>query len=250
MKRIFFDVDTQNDFISPNGALAVPGAGAIKPNLKRLTDYAIRKGAMVMGSVDRHYGDFMHVKKERELKRWGGELPEHCMTGTVGQEKIPETMPRDPPFAFVENREYREGELKALVHGKRRLYFEKQGYDVFENPNLKIVLDAGVSEEVIVYGVPTDYSVLAAVFGFRRLEKSVLVVLDAIKARENRHGDGERALKEMKECGALFRTTLDIVGKKVGPTAGQTADSSGRLPPRLYQRTAGQACPHGRRRGP
>jgi hypothetical protein len=38
--RVFWDVDTQVDFMSPEGKLYVPGAETIAPNLGRLTDYA------------------------------------------------------------------------------------------------------------------------------------------------------------------------------------------------------------------
>ena len=38
--KIHYDVDTQNDFMNPSGALYVPDAESIKPNLKKLTDHA------------------------------------------------------------------------------------------------------------------------------------------------------------------------------------------------------------------
>ena len=37
MKTIFYDVDTQNDFMKEDGALYVPGAESIKENLEKLT---------------------------------------------------------------------------------------------------------------------------------------------------------------------------------------------------------------------
>ena len=37
---IFWDVDTQYDFMKADGKLYVPDAEHIIPNLKRLTDYA------------------------------------------------------------------------------------------------------------------------------------------------------------------------------------------------------------------
>jgi nicotinamidase/pyrazinamidase len=89
--RIFYDVDTQNDFMNNNGALYVPGTEEIKPNLSKLTKYAIANHVPVLGSVDRHFGTEEYRERERELKRWGGPFPDHCMANTEGELKIPET---------------------------------------------------------------------------------------------------------------------------------------------------------------
>ena len=206
MKRLFFDVDTQNDFIRSDGALSVPGAEDIIPNLKKLTQFARTNELSIMGSVDRHYADEAHREKEVELAKWGGHFPEHCMNGSKGQEKTPETKPLDP--AFVENRAYTYEELHALVTGKKEIYFEKQGYDVFDNPNITELTK--VFDEVVVYGVATDYCVLMAALGFRKLGKQVLVVQDAIKAVNAEPGDDERALANMKDAGVTFVNTSDI----------------------------------------
>ena len=45
--RIFYEVDIQNDFMNKNGALYVPGAELIKPNIKILTNYAREKNIPV-----------------------------------------------------------------------------------------------------------------------------------------------------------------------------------------------------------
>ena len=44
MAKIFWDVDTQLDFMHASGRLYVPDSEAIIPVLARLTDYAHRKG--------------------------------------------------------------------------------------------------------------------------------------------------------------------------------------------------------------
>ena len=38
----FVDVDTQRDFLEPDGALFIAGSGAIRPNLARLTRFRAR----------------------------------------------------------------------------------------------------------------------------------------------------------------------------------------------------------------
>src|SRR3989442_12253120 len=87
MKRattVFHDGDTQRDFLEPAGALYVPAAASIIPNLARLTRLA-RAGTpriRVIGTVCRHFpGD-------AELTPNGGPYPPPRMAGTPGQRKI------------------------------------------------------------------------------------------------------------------------------------------------------------------
>lgn len=91
-KNIFFDVDTQNDFMDRDGALYVPGAEEIRWNLANLTFYAGEKNILVLGSMDNHFGTKEYKHRESELQRWGGPFPDHCIDGTWGQWKIGETI--------------------------------------------------------------------------------------------------------------------------------------------------------------
>ena len=44
---VFVDIDTQRDFLEPDGALFVPGSAAILENLARLTNFARSRGIPV-----------------------------------------------------------------------------------------------------------------------------------------------------------------------------------------------------------
>jgi len=78
---IFWDVDTQVDFILPEGKLYVLGAETIIPTLARLTDWAARHKVLVVASTDAHQPDDEEFTQYRP----------HCLVGTPGQRKIPET---------------------------------------------------------------------------------------------------------------------------------------------------------------
>ena len=60
MSDLFWDVDTQVDFMNEDGQLFVEGAEDIKSNLKALTNLAKNENIPVAGSLDTHrYGDGM-----------------------------------------------------------------------------------------------------------------------------------------------------------------------------------------------
>ncbi|MEM3400145.1 MAG: cysteine hydrolase family protein [Candidatus Micrarchaeia archaeon] len=207
---VFFDVDTQNDFIKKHGKLAVPNAESILPNLKKLTDFARKKGIRIYASVDRHFGDEEHRNSERELKKWGGPFPEHCMDGTEGQRKVKETEPKNP--LYIENRKLTDEEIERALTWDGEIIIEKQTYDVFDNPNTDILLK-GV-KAAVVYGVATDYCVKAAVLGMRRRGIDVFLVVDAIKAVNAKKGDEEKALEEMRKAGAKEIKTSEVLKGK------------------------------------
>ena len=82
MEFLFWDVDTQIDFLSPQGKLYVPGAEKIIPNLRRLTKYAADHTIPIVSSTD------AHVQNDPEFSQY----PPHCLVGTEGQKKVEETL--------------------------------------------------------------------------------------------------------------------------------------------------------------
>jgi nicotinamidase/pyrazinamidase len=206
--KVFFDVDTQLDFIEPCGALPVPGAEEIRPNLALLTKAARACGIRIVGDVDSHFGTEEYRKLEaRELKKWGGPFELHCERGTRGWEKIPETAPLDP--LFVGTKKLSVSELARARMHKGELYFEKQFVDVSENPNFCALME-GVGEAT-VYGVATDYCVKCVALALLGLGAKVTVVTDAVKPVFPQ-AEGA-ALEEMRLAGAEFATTREVVSK-------------------------------------
>jgi len=51
---VFWDVDTQYDFMKADGKLYVPDAEQLIPNLKRLTDFAHASRIRIIASADDH----------------------------------------------------------------------------------------------------------------------------------------------------------------------------------------------------
>lgn len=199
---VLYDIDTQKDFMNKDGALYVPGAEEIKPNLKKLTNYALENKIKIIGSSDRHFKD------DEELKKF----PPHCMDGTLGAERIEETRTRE---LRIENKyapgKYRkENHIGELKDEYPRITIEKQTTDVFSNPHAEKVFETLGIKEVVVYGVTTEYCVKDAVLGMLERNIDVYLVEDAIKGIDEKAS--EEALEEMYSRGAIPVKTKEVIG--------------------------------------
>ncbi len=196
-RTLFVDVDTQFDFIDPSGALYVPGAERLIPNLERLTNAAREKGIPVICSVDAHF------ENDPEFREW----PPHCIVGTPGQKKIPETTWEDS--IIIPNRP----EQVTLRPGAQIL-LEKRIYSLFDNVNAEVVLRQIGATGSVVFGVATDFCVKAAVLGLLERRYTVRLVTDAIRA-VNEEG-GKAAIDAMCAAGAKLTTTDEILASLGG----------------------------------
>jgi len=147
MKTVFFDVDTQLDFVYPAGALYVPDAESIVDHLNKLTRYAERQGYQIIATADAHSED------DAEFKVW----KPHCVAGTVGQQRC------------------------AATQSTGQIVIEKQKLDCFSNPNLRPLLNDLAANRYVVYGVVSEYCVKCAALGLLETGARVELVTDAIK---------------------------------------------------------------------
>ena len=165
---VFVDVDTQRDFLDPEGALFIEGSAAIRPNLARLTQFARDRNIPILATACSHGPD------DEEF----ATFPPHCLVGTRGQERVDET-------AWPDSRVLTSGgpvPSAPVPH----LTIAKQQYDVFSHPDLPAVLAVYGRDDptFVVYGVATDYCVACAVDGLLRHGHQVALVVDAIRAVE------------------------------------------------------------------
>ena len=220
MKRVYIDVDTQSDFCAPGGALFVAGAPAAVPACAKLVRAATRGGDLLVGSVDSHAHDAWEFASNGNVGPAGAKpgFPDHCVKGTPGWLKLPETLPARFYFVPVVPD---EGAVARIPPGTQGVYFEKEVYSLFANPNAARVLDALAPAgpvEFVVFGVATDYCVRAAALGLvdwinerpARAGSRVVVASDAIAAVAPAGGDA--ACAEMKAAGVSLRPTEAILG--------------------------------------
>jgi nicotinamidase-related amidase len=181
------DVDTQIDFCHPSGALYVPAPVSVLVSIEDLVFEAHDKQIPVIGSVDNHSHDAW------EFKENGGPFPAHCVKGTMGALKIIETThmrkkvfidqhtddcgpaykTRYIPMTHADHvvvgeavpgqgaRWYTPDMFVDEVRNKNvGVYFEKEVYSAFSNPNAKPFIRRLVNS----YGGPKE--VVFEVFGY------------------------------------------------------------------------------------
>ena len=190
---VFFDVDTQVDFMRPAGSLYVPGAVEIVPNLQRLMNWARENDVPVISSADAHSPD------DPEFKIW----PSHCVIGTAGQRRIPETLFPAPVVIPC-----RPDAFQPPARWVGQFIVEKATYDVQDNPNFDAILRALGSRRAVVFGVATEFCVLASALALCRQGFKVDVVVDAIKPITEE--GGRKALEEMASAGTRVATTMEV----------------------------------------
>jgi len=84
MEDALLIIDMLNDFVHPRGALYIPGAEKIIPNVKRELDRAHQSGIPVIYVNDAHQPD------DPEFKVW----PKHAVEGTWGAQVVDELKPQ------------------------------------------------------------------------------------------------------------------------------------------------------------
>jgi len=189
---IFWEVDTQADFMLPGGKLYVPGAERLLPNIRKLTD-AARQDRVFLVS----HGCY-HMSNDPEFKTF----PPHCIKGTPGSAYVPEAL--TDKVVTVPNEA-----AAALPHDLapyQQILLEKQTLDIFESRHADELLKRLPDKaEFIVFGVVTEYCVRFAAKGLLERGRRVSVVQDAIETLNAQ--DGERTAGELRVLGAKFITT-------------------------------------------
>lgn len=192
-KAALLIVDLQNDFC-PGGSLAVPGGDLIVPLVNRYIRTCRVRGMPLYASRD------WHPEVTSHFRGHGGEWPPHCIQGTRGAEFHPDL---DLP----------EG---AVIISKG-MDPARDAYSVFQGvgpggESFAERLRADEVRTIWVCGLATDYCVKHTVLDALRSGFGAVLLLDAVRAVDLRPGDGERAIREMREAGADTMSLPSVEG--------------------------------------
>ncbi len=177
-------VDVQNDFADPEGSLFVREGEEIVPVMNVEVDHALEAGAAVVYTQDWHPETTPHFQKD------GGIWPVHCVQGTWGADFHPD--------------------LKIAGEIVRKGADGKDGYSGFSvrdaesgdvsATQLESILRRRGLDRLVIGGLATDYCVVETALDGMRLGFPVRVLSDAIRAVDLEPGDGDRAVKRMREA--------------------------------------------------
>ena len=230
MQKIRIDVDTQRGFCCEDGNLYVPSEPSVLSNIHRLVADASERSIPLIGSVDSHSYDAW------EFQENGGPFPAHCVKGTSDWLKVQGTLPARHRFipmseghlmigesvAGTGNRAYDATTFSAEARAGVGLYFEKEVYSAFANPNAgefigRLVEELGGPDQVLfqVFGFCTGgFCVDAFTLGLLERGYRVQVVLDAtaaIDTPENGMAGARHSEDTLREAGAEIITTSEAL---------------------------------------
>lgn len=226
MGTIIVDVDTQRDFMLPEGSLFVPAEAQVRMAIARVLQQAQRDGVPVVGSVDSHAHDAW------EFQANGGPFAPHCIKGTPGWLRVFHDIPRRTRFVPMQhvdgvvrnvvgedhrgagNRELDADALAAEAVAGVGVYFEKEVYSLFANPAAGPVSDARAAAMGGVEGTTFDvlgyctggYCVDAAAMGLRERGYRVRVLAFATAAIGGGAG-AQKSATELTKAGIEWVTT-------------------------------------------
>ena len=201
MNRVLWDVDTQVDFMLPDGKLYVRGAEETAPAMRVLVQAARAAGVPHVASADDHELTDDEISEDPDFQT---TYPPHCLRGTRGARKIPETEQVDPvPIAL--------GSLPDKWLRGREFLLLKKNFDVFTNPNADHLLTLLNPDEIVVFGVATDVCNDAAIRGFLRRGRRVVFVEDAARGLDDMRV--ATATATWREAGVEFATAEAVAAR-------------------------------------
>lgn len=177
-------VDAQNDFC-PGGALPVSGGDEVIAVLNRVIDKFSEARLPIYATRD------WHPQKTSHFSAYGGPWPVHCVQGTRGAEF--------------------HADLKLghdVVVLSKGMAPDEDSYSGFQardpsGARLSELLRRKAIERIIVGGLATDYCVKHTVLDGLKEGFKVLLLADAIRAVNLKPHDGELAIAEMVDAGAI-----------------------------------------------
>jgi nicotinamidase/pyrazinamidase len=192
MKQVFFDIDTQIDFLLPAGSLYVPGAEKLISTLAVLN----RQAPVLISTMCEH------SENDEEFTAF----PPHCVTGTVGQNK--------PASLLVPN----------------QILFAKKQLNAFADPRLDSILRSIGADEYIVYGVVTEICVQFVAEKLLTFGKPVMLVSDAVQHLDLPKSTA--FLEKFRADGGFIRASSGLQQNFKHRLAGGPLECLGRFPQR------------------
>lgn len=198
---IFWDIDTQYDFMNPQGKLYVHGAEDIIDKVSQIRQFAIDNGYSIIASNDWHSLTDSEVSDNPD---YINTFPPHCLANEPGSKRVGDIGKLKP--AIIDVAEMNLADLKKLVTPDQfHIVIRKRAIDPFSNPNTSVLLGLLRPQKVIAFGIALDACVDLTVKGLlERNIHDVTVLSDAVKGLGIKPDD--EVMNELKELGVKIKT--------------------------------------------
>lgn len=180
-------MDYQNDFLPPDGALAVPGGDELVDRINELIELFPHSLATRDWHPENHYS----------FEENGGKWPKHCLQETRGAEFH--------PHLYQEKLDFK---LKKGFDPEDRSDYSGFSAETEGGKELAKVLREAGAERLFVAGLALDYCVRATALS--GLEEGFQVVLLEDCTEPVNGDDGERAIEEIRSGGGEIARSTDL----------------------------------------
>jgi nicotinamidase/pyrazinamidase len=219
---VAINVDIQNDFALPDGALSVKEGEVIVPLANTINGFVREQGGSVVFTQDWHPYDTKHFAINHAEDEPGGPWPVHCVQDTAGAAlhsglvvETPDTvahkgMSHEDDGYSGWNAEVVAGTLTAMVDG---LPAGERTVGRAIGVLAAYAAERGEKLVIIIQGLATDYcvqaTVLDALHDTNRDTVDVYIATDAMRPVDQT--DGNKALAAMREAKAIAITTEELL---------------------------------------
>jgi nicotinamidase/pyrazinamidase len=182
MQPALIVVDVQNDFIPPDGALAVLNGQEVIPVINKVAPLF----ETVVTTQD------WHPPNHFSFKEFGGIWPVHCVQNTFGAEL------------------HKDLKVEPQLFDKVGSKVDNEGYSAFDDSSLENWLEEQGIDTLFFAGLATDYCVKASVVDGLKHGFAAYVISDGCRAVEVSPGDEATAYKDMESAGATVITSEEV----------------------------------------
>lgn len=195
LQRVLVDLNTQADFLLPDGAFPVSNRDTMLPAIQRLMKFAREERIPIISSLEAH--------RTCEFQKG---LPPHCIDRTRGQQKVSCTlMPRRVLVQGDNTFDLPSDPFRRF----QQVIFTKRDPDFLSNPKADRLINAMRPDYWIVCGIAATHSVKALVLGMLARNFRVVVVRDASGYWSA--NDAEHAFRQMEAKGAIVSSVDSLV---------------------------------------
>lgn len=175
---VFWNVDTQYDFVNPKGSLYVKGAEMLIPLWEEILSFVRTHDIRLVSTKDHHFLDSEEIS---DTPNFVTSFPPHCIAYEEGEKSVL-SMIDGHGACIVWDSVLSEEDLLRIYDSERTMVLLKDKFN-FEigNPNSKNLLSHFKEKKIYLFGVAENVCVSEAAMALASNGFSVTVIVDAVK---------------------------------------------------------------------